>query len=150
LTLSVCTERDLPRRRAALSAKVTSSAGGKRAARAPAVVCLSLGRGQVALLDVVPHHAIAPEVRDHGGDGGFQGGAPVAAQAAGVLLEEDGDGLLLEDPVEGGGVGRVLLLRRRGLDLLADGPAVVAAEALHPPAVEDAEVDAAVDGALLA
>src|SRR4029077_19919488 len=55
-----------------------------------------------------------------------------------------------QDLVEGERVRGVLLLIRQGHVLLADSPAVVAAIALHPPAVEDAAVDPAVDGDLLA
>src|SRR6185295_6766164 len=75
---------------------------------------------------------------------------PLPPQAVRVLLEEERDGLLLEDLVEGERVRGVLLVRGQGHVLLADGPAVVAAIALHPPAVEDAAVDPAVDRALLA
>ena len=66
-----------------------------------------------------------------------------------VAREEARHHLGLERPVERLGVRPVLGGRVRVDAAVADGPAVVAAEALRPPPVEDAQVDPAVDGDLL-
>ena len=75
---------------------------------------------------------------------------PLAGQVVGRAFEVvQRDDLVLQGVVQAFGVGRVLGLPVGGLVLFADGPAVAAVEALAPPAVQDGEVERAVEGGLL-
>ena len=87
---------------------------------------------------------------DHRLDRGLHRLQPLEREAAFAAREEARHHLGLEHAVERLGVGAVLRGGVRADVRVADRPAVVAAEAFGPPAVEDAQVDAAVDRDLLA
>ncbi len=66
-----------------------------------------------------------------------------------ALLVESGDNLLLERLIEREAIGLVLRVRVVVFAFFADGPAVLAIEALGPPAVQHAEIRLPVERRLL-
>ena len=110
-----------------------------------------MGRA-VDLLDVFADHARGAEADREDFHGLAHAGDPGARQTGLVSLVEGRNHVVLQHVIEGQGVFailrcRILVQARRGA---ADSPAVVSIVALGPPAVEDREVQAAVDGNLLA
>ena len=94
---------------------------------------------------VLPHHAAAIEMGAGVHDRLFHAAHPLARRLLPAPIERGGN-LAFEQVVDGAGVQRVLVLRIRLP--LADGPAAGMLIGLVVPAVQDAEVQHAVDGRL--
>ena len=73
---------------------------------------------------------------------------PLARNALIVAVEEGGDDLFHQRLIDVGAVLAILFLDVVGMRVVANGEAVLAVEAFAPPAVEDAEVQAAVAAGL--
>ena len=103
------------------------------------------GGGQVAVLDVVHHHPVGVEPPGQRPEGVLLAGDPAAGQARGVARVVERDDLVgqrLDQRL----VVALVLDRRDRMGLAdADGEPVGAVIRLGPPAVEDREVQAAVE-----
>ena len=108
------------------------------------------GGRQVALLDVVGHHAVGAEPPTQRADGIHHAADPMPRQTVDVAVVIQRDHLLAEDAKQVGGVAGVGDAVVDVLRAAADGEAVAAVVGLGPPAVEDRQVQAAVEHGLLA
>src|SRR5438093_4872497 len=109
-----------------------------------------LRRDEVILRGVFLHHAPGVEARDQRRHRPAHPGDPLARNAAAVALPELRDHLFVQHGEQVLAVAAVLLLDRLGVRVGSDGEAVGAVVALAPPAVEDAQVEAAVAADFLA
>src|SRR3990172_1403649 len=105
-------------------------------------------RRLVHAADVLLDHPARAEAGEHRADRLPDDLQPPAGNAVGVAVVEGGHELLLDEPVDRLRVGPVLRAVVVRIRLPVDEPAVVAGEALGPPAVADREVRRAVDGCL--
>ena len=100
----------------------------------------------VEFVAVFCDHASGGEEAEAHADGGFHHGDPACGvAAAGACVEERGD-VVFEHAVEGGGFDGVAVFVVFVFLAIADGPAAVGGVALAPPAVEDGDIETAVDG----
>ena len=100
----------------------------------------------VEFVAVFCDHASGGEEAEAHADGGFHHGDPAGGvAAAGAGVEERGD-VVFEHAVEGGGFDGVAVFIVFVFLAIADGPAAVGGVALAPPAVEDGDIETAVDG----
>src|SRR6266851_4483802 len=98
----------------------------------------------IVLLRILAHHAHGGELGRKGDHRAADALNPLARDALRVALEKEGDDLLGQDFVEVGTIGAVLDFDGIGVGIFADGEAVGAIVTFAPPAVEDAEIEAAV------
>ena len=110
----------------------------------------SSGGGQVAVFGVIQHHAPGAAAPGERAQGAFLPLNPGDRNPGGVAVVEQGKHLVFKGVVEGFEVELILAIPVGVLAALADGEAVLAVIGLRPPAVEDGEVEAGVDGDLLA
>src|SRR5207249_936577 len=105
----------------------------------------ALGRlfRQIVLLGVLAHHAHGGELGHEGDHGPADPLDPLPREALLVALVKKRNDLVGQGFVKAGAVLAVLLLDRVGMRIFADRKTVGAVVALPPPAVEDAEVEAA-------
>ena len=119
--------------------------------RAAHVAARAAGGGNVALEHVVHHHAVGAEAPAERADGALHPRDPVARQAVAIAVVVERDHLVAQ---HASAATRRRGRRARSVDECvsphADGEAVQAVVGLGPPAVEDRQVQAAVEHHLLA
>ena len=103
---------------------------------------------QIILLRVFLDHAVGGELRDERDHGAADALDPFARDALRVAVEEQRNDLLGQRLVKVRAVQAVLFLDVVGMRIAADGEAVGAVVAFAPPAVHDAQVQAAVAAGL--
>src|SRR5262245_35607119 len=102
--------------------------------------------GAVESAQVFGHHPFGAEAGNEPLHGHLDAGDPTSWQPVGVARVEERDDLVLEQVVQR---QRVMVVLHRGIPLrTADRPSALAVVALDPPAVEDAQIETAVDGHL--
>ena len=102
------------------------------------------GGGQVEALGVFLHHAMGIKDRRDAADRFAHQLQPRERQPAIGPRIIEGNDLILEQLVKTGGIDIVLKLHVAVLDLGADHPSIFVVVTFAPPAIEDAEVEAAV------
>src|SRR5205085_2392041 len=112
-----------------------------------AIVLLS---ADVYAASVFAHHSVAVEGGRERLDGVARHGDPARGQSPLVAFVEGRDDISFEDAVERFGVASVGLFGRLAYGIFADGPAVATVVAFEPPAVQDRQVESAVQSNLLA
>ena len=106
------------------------------------------GRGKVVTLQILTNHSVGVENRANRANGRPHHGDPITGQIIGAAAIEEWDHLLFEQPEERPALYFVLIFVILVLFPVTDSPTVLAVETFCPPAIDDAQVDSAVDGSL--